>query len=43
MIIAAIILSVALLVGFIYIITKVDDPDVELAETKAEMFKGMAK
>ncbi len=43
MIIAAIILSVALLVGFIYIITKVDDPDVELAETKAKMFMEKAK
>ena len=43
MIIAAIILSVALLVGFIYIITKVDDPDIELKKTKAEIFKGMAK
>ena len=43
MIIVAIIITVLLLAAFIFVIFKVEDPDIELIETKAEMFKGMAK
>ncbi len=43
MIIAAIVLTVVFCIGVLYVIAKVEDPDIEIKETKAEMFKGMAK
>lgn len=43
MIIVAIIITVLLLAAFIVAIFKVEDPDIELIETKAKMFMEKAK
>ncbi|HPS31609.1 MAG TPA: hypothetical protein PLZ43_15250 [bacterium] len=43
MIIAAIVLTVLFCLGILFVIAKVEDPDIEIKETKAQMFKGMAK
>lgn len=43
MIIAGTIITVLILAISIYFVTKVEDPDAELKETKAKMFEGMAK
>jgi hypothetical protein len=43
MIIVAIIITVLLLAAFIAAIFKVEDPDIELIETKAQMFMEKAK
>jgi len=43
MIIAAIVLTVVFCIGVLYVIAKVEDPDIELIETKAKMFMEKAK